>query len=358
MEDAKIVTNPEMRKLILNDYHLLPTSGHAGINRMINNIRQTYFWTGLQQDVTEYVKQCAICQRNKHSKIKTQPMEITTTAETSFEKIYMDLIGPLEETEQGNKYILTIQDELTKFMKAVPLPNKEADTVAQGFVKRFILKNGMPLRIATDQGTEFINDVMKKICAVLKIQQTKSPAYHHESIGALENSHKVLGAYLRSYVSPKHTDWDAWVPFYVFCYNTAIHTPTGFSPFELVYGKTCKLPTIITQRNDPVYNYEDYALDLKYRLQTAHRETKAELLTKKEERKGQYDEGKKVNNIEYKPGSLVMLDNQNRKKLDPLYTGPYEIIKDDKINCEIKYNNKNMIVHKNRIKPFYTYVIY
>ena len=358
IEDAKVVTNPEMRKLILNDYHLLPTSGHAGINRMIKNIRQTYYWTGLQQDVTEYVRQCVSCQRNKHIKGKTQPMEITTTAETSFEKIYMDLVGPLEETENGNKYILTIQDELTKFMEAVPLPNKEANTVAQGFVEKFILKYGMPMKIATDQGTEFINDVMKRTCAVLKIQQTKSTAYHHESIGALENSHKVLGTYLRSYVSPKHTDWDNWVPFYVFSYNTAIHTATGFSPFELVYGKTCKLPTNITQKNDPVYNYEDYAIDLKYKLQTAHRETRAELLKKKEERKEQYDERKKVKTIEYKPGSLVMLDNQNRKKLDPLYTGPYEVIKNDKVNCEIRYNNKNMIVHKNRVKPFYTYIIY
>ena len=351
------IDDPKERKLVMNDFHILPTSGHAGINRMIANIRKKYFWTGLQTDVTEFVKQCSLCQRNKHINKNKQPLEITTTAETSFEKIFIDLVGPIEETESGAKYILTIQDELTKFMEAVPLENKEAVTVAKGLVECFILKYGMPTRIASDQGTEFINKVMKDVCKTLKVEQMNSTAYHHESIGALENSHKVLGAYLRTFISSKHTDWDKWVPFYVFCYNTSVHTKTGCTPFELVYGKDCRLPSNLTARVDPVYNYEDYALDLKNKLQVAHANTRGRLIKRKENRKERFDRDNKTREVKLEIGNLVLLKNESRKKLDPIYTGPYEVLEEEGVNCRIKYGSKSLVVHKNRIKPFYSYLI-
>lgn len=101
--------------------------------------------------------------------------------------------------------------------------NNQADTVAKGLVEKFILHHGMPSKIASDQGNEFINVVMEKVCKTLKIEQIKSTAYHHESIGALENTHKLFAAYLRSYLLPNHFDWDKWLPYYVFSYNTSVH---------------------------------------------------------------------------------------------------------------------------------------
>jgi len=353
MEKQIRIKDPYTIKTILNDYHLLPTSGHAGITKMTKNIMKKYCWTGLQQDVADYVKHCSMCQRNKHGKTKNQPMEITTTAENGFEKIYIDLVGPLTETVDNFKYILSVQDELTKFIEAIPIKTKEAESVAEALVKGVILKHGVPSKIASDQGTEFMNDVFKRMCKLLRIEQINSTAYHHESIGALENTHKSLGAYLRNYVSDKQQDWSEWLPFYVFCYNTSIHLETGYTPFELIYGRECKLPTNITTKIDPVYNYEDYIINLKNKLQTAHRDTREELLKRKQQRKEYYDQYHGTKITEYETGDLVMLKNEQRKKLDPIYTGPYEVIADEKINCRIKVNNKEVRVHKNRIKPFY-----
>lgn len=357
MNDIIEVNDPGVRKLLLNDYHLLPTSGHAGIIRMLRNLKKKYYWTGMQNDITTYVKHCSICQRNKHIKPKRQPMTITSTAESCFEKIFLDLVGPLDESEQGSQYILTLQDELTKFIEAVPLRNKEANTVAKALVENFILKYGVPDNIATDQGTEFINEVFRGTCKLLKIQHLQSTAYHHESIGALENTHKVLGAYLRSYVSEKHTDWDTWLPYYVFCYNTSVHSETEYTPFELVYGRQCKLPSNVTNQIDPIYNYEDYVIDLKHKLQTTHRDARQTLLNKKVKRKHRYDSDFNTNAYSFKEGSLVLLKNENRKKLDPVYIGPYEVISEKGVNCDINYKNKRVTVHKNRLKPFYVYLI-
>lgn len=354
IEKSKKVTDPNTKKLIMNDYHILPTSGHAGINRMIRNIKKEYYWTGMQQDITTYVKNCDSCQRNKHINKKRQPLVITSTADSSFEKIFIDLVGPLETSLEGYKYILTIQDELTKFIEAIPIVNKEANTVAKGLVYQFILRYGVPKVIASDQGTEFINEVFKNVCKLLKIKQLTSTAYHHESIGALENTHKVLGAYLRAHVTKNHSDWDSWLQYYVFCYNTSIHSETGYTPHELVYGQNCILPSNLISSVEPMYNYEDYAKELKNKLQVVHSNAKEILIKKKTERKLKYDQNVKARDIDLAVGSLVLLKNETRKKLDPIYTGPYEVVSQDSVNCTIKYKGKNTIVHKNRIKPYYS----
>lgn len=350
------ITDPCKKKLILNDFHILPTSGHAGINRMIQNIKKKYFWTGMQNDVTTFVKHCPVCQRNKYIQPKKQPMTITSTAESGFDKLFLDLVGPLEESEDGFKYILTIQDELTKFTEAVPISNKEASTVAKALVEGFILRYGVPHTVASDQGTEFLNQVFQKICKLLKIEQLQSTAYHHESIGALENSHKVLGAYLRSYVSEKHTDWSTWLPYYVFCYNTSVHSETGYTPFELIFGRQCDLPSNLVKQVEPVYNYDDYVIELKHKLQIAHKDARETLIGKKIARKNRFDLEERTKSSNFEIGSLVLLRNENRKKLDPIYIGPYEVLSQKGVNCDIKYENKRITVHKNRLKPFYIYL--
>jgi hypothetical protein len=92
------------------------------------------------------------------------------------------------------------------------LSNKSSDTVARAFVEHFVLKYGIPREIATDCGTEFLSEVMQKSCELLQVKQLNSTAYHHESIGALENSHKNLGMYLRTQVAKHQNSWSSWVP--------------------------------------------------------------------------------------------------------------------------------------------------
>jgi len=54
----------------------------------------------------------------------------------------MYLVGPLPVTTQGHKYILTFQDDLSKYVVAVPIERQDADTVARAFVERIVLKYG------------------------------------------------------------------------------------------------------------------------------------------------------------------------------------------------------------------------
>lgn len=349
----KIMDNDEKR-VILNDFHLLPTSGHAGINRMTNNIKKYYVWPGLDSDVRNFVKRCEACQKQKHSNHYTkEPMTITSTAESAFQKIYLDIVGPLPSDINGFVYILTLQCELSKYVEAYPLKNKDAVSVAKALVENFILRYGIPQEIATDRGSEFISSTMTETCKLLGIKQIHATAYHHESIGALENSHKVLGAYLRMQTQSHDAAWSSWIPYWCFTYNTTIHTETKYSPFELVFGRKCHIPNNLNNDVEPIYNFDNYPVELKYRLQKAHEEARNSLLLSKTKRKQKLDE--KVNPVHYSKGDMILVKNESGDKISsPCFLGPYEVVEDVSPNVKIIKDKKHMVIHKNRTKLFYS----
>lgn len=140
-------------------------------------------------------------------------MVITTTAGTTFQKIYLDTVGPIETDSQGFSYFLTLQCELSKYVEAYPLVSKDTITIAITFIENFVLRYGVPDEIATDQGTEFISSIMKKMCNLLHIKHISRTAYHHESIGSLESTHKVLNVYLGMLTEEQKSSWSTWIPY-------------------------------------------------------------------------------------------------------------------------------------------------
>lgn len=322
--------------------------------RMTNNIKRRYFWPGIDKDVLDFVKKCSTCQKTKYSRYTKQPMTITTTASSGFEKIFLDLVGPLDKDENGNCYLVTIQCELTKFIEAYPIKNKESVTVARSIIQNFVLRFGIPKVIATDRGSEFISSTMVEVCKLLKIQKLMSTAYHHQSIGSLENAHKHLGAFLRTYSGNNGYDWSHWIPFWCFSYNNTVHSETKYTPFELIFGRPCNIPNNIKSCNriEPLYNPNDYSLDLRYRLQVALKEARHNLENSKETRKLAYD--KKCNPVTYNKDDLVLVKSERTKKLDNIFEGPYIVLEDMGPNVKIQKQNKIELIHKDRTKLFHS----
>ena len=90
-------------------------------------------------------------------------MVITDTPGTVFDKIALDVVGPLSKTKNGFEYILTMQDQLSKFCLAVPLKDTLATTIADVFVKKFICLFGAPWIVLADQGQNFLSKLMQRI---------------------------------------------------------------------------------------------------------------------------------------------------------------------------------------------------
>ncbi len=69
-----------------------------------------------------------------------------------FQKVGIDLLGPISLSNTGNKMIIVAVDYLTKWVELRAMPNGKADMVATFFVEQIVLRHGAPESIISDQG--------------------------------------------------------------------------------------------------------------------------------------------------------------------------------------------------------------
>ncbi|XP_011638902.1 uncharacterized protein LOC105428340 [Pogonomyrmex barbatus] len=232
------IPNNENRDEIIKECHASAMGGHKGITKTYNQLKTRYHWPGMKRDIQNVINNCRECHIKKLVRIKPrQPMILTDTPDRAFDKVSMDIMGPLPTTSAGNAYILTIQDLLTKYSIVVPLRNPAAIDIAEAFTNEFICIHGAPKALLTVQGTHFLN-LMRNIARKFRIKHYKTAAYRPQSNGSIERSHEVLWEYLKQFVN-KHSDWDCHLRLANFSYNTSVHEGTLFTPHELVMsGKT------------------------------------------------------------------------------------------------------------------------
>jgi hypothetical protein len=133
-------------------YHDSPTAGHMCAEKVIEKTRRHLYWPKMQEDIKQYVQQCDQCAARKMPKgTKHAPLGKYTVGEP-MERIALDILGPLPLTTKGNKYILVVTDQFTKWTEAFAIPDQEAKTIATTLVNEFISRFGTPLQIHTDQG--------------------------------------------------------------------------------------------------------------------------------------------------------------------------------------------------------------
>ncbi|XP_057331695.1 putative uncharacterized protein DDB_G0282133 [Microplitis mediator] len=351
--DQIIIPPVEERQKIMAENHETPMAGHKGVTKTYNRIRQRYFWDNIKKNVEDFVRKCISCQKKKLVRIKTkQPMVITDTSAEIWDKLALDIVVPNKTSANGYSYILTMQDDLSKYCFAIPLVSMTAKDIAIALVENFILKHGCPRVILTDQGQAFIGKVMNCLAKTFKMKQIKTTAFHPQSNGSLERSHQVLTDYIKHFTSKN--DWDKWLPHATFAYNTSVHEGTKFTPYRLVFGKEARLPSEFSYLDD-IPTYADYVKELATRLLESRKEARENLENSKSKSKVRYD--KKINPVKFKIGqNIYLIKNQRDGKFDDNYLGPYKIteIFPDKNDIEIEYKpGKRKLIHCDRAKIAY-----
>ena len=159
------------RQKIIHEHHCSTTGGRKGSTKIYERIRENFYSPNMREQILKFVKDCENCKLNKTVRVKTKlPMQIIDIPSEAFEKIEIDIVGPLPETELGNKYILTIQDSLTKFSDAIPLRSTESAAIASALAEQCLTLFGCPEFIHTHQGSNFTSRVMDNLCKIFKIK--------------------------------------------------------------------------------------------------------------------------------------------------------------------------------------------
>ena len=354
IKGAKRIEQKDTQTMIINEHHMSKCSGHFGSKKMFESIRRKYFWPTMRADIEAYISKCVYCQKNKHGKMNKQPMMITTAATKPMELVELDIMGPLPQDRKDNKYILSMHCRFSRYIVAAVLPNKTAEAVATAFVKEWILKYGVPKAILTDRGTEFTAQFFEAVCHGLGVSRLRSTAYHHETLGLTENSHKHLGEFLRVYTEGGKDEWSELIPFWCFSYNVTPHVTTGYAPYDLVFGKECRVPHDLTATEDPEeasqFGEEEYLTRLKERLKLAYQDVTKLDYKNKIKRKISYD--KNVYNQKLNAGDLVLVKKEIGNKLANLYEGPFKILECKQPNVIINRYGVIDEIHMNRVKLF------
>ncbi len=185
-------------------------------------------------DITKVISECEPCIRNNNVRAYNHSV-LAREADNVFELFQVVYIFGLPETDTGESGILLITDKVSKWAKAYTVSDKSAETTLKYF-KKWIFTFGTPKIILNDNGTEFQNKVIEKLCKDKNIEHRVTASYNPRVNGLVEFLNQTLITSLRKHCENKTSDWHKWLDFVVFSYNTRVHSVTNFSPLELVFG--------------------------------------------------------------------------------------------------------------------------
>ena len=145
-----------LHKEVIEELHGGKSSGHLGVKKTRAKVRMRLYWVGMEADIRAVVRTCSVyAKRKTPTNRKNDPLQQEAVG-APMERVAMDIVGPLPETERENKYILVVGDYFSKWMEAYGIPDQTAETVAEKFVCEFVCRFGVPIKgTASDQGRNF-----------------------------------------------------------------------------------------------------------------------------------------------------------------------------------------------------------
>ncbi len=126
---GKIVVPMEFQNEIMVRFHDHKLAAHLGIEKTLANIRNKYFWPKMARDVWIHVRNCLIFGKIKAAKACIAPLQPLSIAEYLWQRVAMNIVGPVIESYRGNKYILLLMEYVTRYVIAFPLKDTTAQTI-------------------------------------------------------------------------------------------------------------------------------------------------------------------------------------------------------------------------------------
>lgn len=361
-EDGFVMLNeryvvPKDRKLrlqIIQDHHDTPEAGHPGQTRTWEQVSRSYWWPGIRAQIKQYVTTCVPCQQNNIVRKDRSTLRPNEVPKFPFEVITLDQVTGIP-VSQGYDALLNFVCRLTKKLISVPC-NKElsAENTARLYMKHVYRHYGLPRKVISDRGPQFVAGFMKALYKSIGITGNPSTAYHPQTDGQTERAHQDIEKYLRTFCNYRQNDWAEWLPIMEFVYNDSVHTSTGYSPHFLLQGFHPR------KGNAPVQTGLERTDLFLERIERIREDAIAALEHVNDKMR------KPSTGPKYKPGDKVWLDtkhvnlHQPSKKLSPQRIGPFEIVKaegSEEVAWRLKLPAKyriHPVVHESRLLPYNT----
>ena len=355
-----LVVPRKLRKDIMNACHAHRTAGHLGQNKTYSRVRSSFMWPGMTEEINLHVKCCSVCAKNKSP--SNPPRAGLREYHSGFplERVHIDVLGPFTKSALGNKYILMMVDQFTKWVDCAAIPDQKAETVALKFTDYFMSPLGPPLSIHTDQGSNFESGLFQAFCEQFQIAKTRTTPYHPSSNGQVERYNRVLLPMIRSYIEGKQAYWDKDLSLLVMALHATVNRQTGFTPNRLMLGREVFQPIDIlmgtASLNITPSSPNQWAKDMRLSLEECHQLVRQRMRSAQKTQKRNYD-ARKLRELAYHVGDIVLKRDEATKvgystKLRSPYSGPYLVAEAEPPVYTIVGARKRMTVHHDKLLPF------
>ncbi|GKC40806.1 reverse transcriptase domain-containing protein [Tanacetum coccineum] len=222
-------------------------SGHHSASVTKRKVYESgFFWPSIFKDAKDYVMRCDACQRLGNISSRSEMSQNNIQVCDVIDVWGLDFMGPFPNSK-GNKYILVAVDYVSKWVEAQALPTNDARIVIK-FLRRLFARFGVPKALISDRGTHFCNSQLEKALQKYRVTHKLSTAYHPQTNGKTKVTNRAIKSILEKSVRYNLKNWSEKLDDALWAFRTANKTPTGCTPFRLVYGKACHLPVEIEHK--------------------------------------------------------------------------------------------------------------
>lgn len=229
---------------------------HPSVDTMFALLKERVYWPSLYQDVRSYCQSCSECRKwDDSGMIRKLHLNSRIPLGELFECFHLDFIGPLPETQAGNRYLLVAIDRLSRWTLLKPCSNPNSVVVLQ-LLFEIISSCGCPRSIITDNGTVFTGSVMKSFFEEFGIEHRTTATYMPATNGMCERVNREIKRYLSRKCGRNLLEWDREMTRLSIFLRCKRHKELGCSPYEVVYGKRMMIPNVVGPLFQPVRNFD------------------------------------------------------------------------------------------------------
>lgn len=321
------------RVILLRIAHDDPAyGGHLGVKKTRAKLIG-YYWPHMSRDIEKYVKSCPICQIHKPVRKPRYGFLHPIPICDIFERINVDIVGPLHITKRGNRFIITAIDSFSRYAYARAAPEVKTSDVIKFLTEEIFTKHGCPASLISDNGPQFTSSEFKRYVDSLGISHCRTVEYHPEANGLDERLNGTLVKLLKNYLKDDRGDWDIKLPWAIMLYNTTNHEATMTSPYATLFGVAPKTPL----RPIPCENIDGVPVENEPAFVRIREFVKQAIVRSQEQQKKYHDRSRREHNFKVLDSVWAINHNTPRdrsKKLEPKWDGPFFVFKIIEIDGE------------------------
>ena len=358
---SQLVIPKELQKIVLSLGHDSCMAGHLGTKKTLDRIQTAFYWPGLPKDVRNYCRSCDVCQRTVPAgRTPRVPLSTMPVVDVPFQRVAVDLIGPLNPmSSQKHRYVLVLVDYATRFPDAIALKDIEASSVADA-LWTFWTRYGVPQEVVSDRGSQFTSQLLREAYSMLGVKGVFVTPYHAMANGLVEKFNACLKSMIRRLCLEKPDTWHLYIDAALFAYREVPQESTGYSPFELLYGRRVRGPLTVLK---DLWSQEDVEPEVKstsryvFELRSKIGETCeiAQSHVKNAAKRYAKYYNRKLVNREFVAGDeVLLLLPTKRNKLQLSWRGPFKIVERvSSCDYRVLIRGKEKIYHANMLKSYY-----